>query len=85
MSRITKSWSPWTAANRSIAALASATSPSAPRSSSVSTRTPVAGTQYPSCPASEQIVYRCAHLGMAPSRSPRLARSRAVYTSHDSK
>ena len=62
MSRITSPSSAWAAANRSIAASASATSPSAPRSSSVSTRTPVAGMQDPSCPASEQIVYRCAHL-----------------------
>ena len=40
MSRITRPSSPWAAANLAIAASASVTSPLAPRSSSVSTRTP---------------------------------------------
>jgi hypothetical protein len=53
---------PGAAANRSIAASASMRSPLAPRSSSVSTRTPVAGTQYPSCPDRNRSSI-CAHLG----------------------
>jgi len=48
MSRIAKPSSADAVANRSIAASASTTSPSAPRSSSISTRTPVAGTPHSS-------------------------------------
>ena len=58
------------------------TSPSAPRSSSVSTKTPVAGTPIPAAVPRGTDRRSAARIsGMAPSRSPRLARSRAVYTS----
>ena len=82
MSWITKS-SDGGAANRSIAASSStsATSPSAPRPSSVSTRTPVAGTPHPSSRPSRNKWSTAARMsGMASSRSPRRALSRAEYT-----
>ncbi len=81
MSRITKPSSAGAAANRSIAASASATSASAPRSSSVSTRTPVAGMPHcSSCPWRSRSSTAARMSGMAPSRSPRRALSRAEYT-----
>ena len=48
-------------ANRSIACSASDTSPSAPRSSSVSTKAPVAHSQIPELSPSKQIVHRHPH------------------------
>ena len=81
MSRTTRPSSAGAAANRSIAASASATSPSAPRSSSVSTRTPVAGMPHASTVPSRTRSSRAARMsGMASSRSPRRALSRAEYT-----
>ena len=81
MSRITRPSSAGAAANRSIAASASATSLSAPRSSSVSTRTPVAGMPHTSsCPSRNRWSTAARISGMASSRSPRRALSRAKYT-----
>ena len=81
MSRITRPSSAGAAANRSIAASASATSPSVPRSSSVSTRTPVAGMPHASSRPSRNRWSTAARMsGMASSRSPRRALSRATYT-----
>ena len=54
---------------------------SAPRSSSVSTRTPVAGMPHAQLSCREQIVDGGAHERYAASRSPSRAVSRAVYTS----
>jgi hypothetical protein len=67
MSRIISPSSVGAAANRSIAA--SATSLSAPRSSSVSTRTPVAGTPHPSsCPWRTRSSAAVRMSGIAPSQ-----------------
>ena len=56
-------------------------SASAPRSSNVSTRTPVAGTPHPTSRPSRNRWSTAARMsGMALSRSPRRARSRAKYT-----
>ena len=68
-------------ANRSIASWASARSPSAPRSSSVSTRTPVPQTAYPSRPSWCNSSTARRITGMAASRSPPLALSRAADSS----
>ena len=81
MSRITRPSSAGTVANRSIAAWASATSPSAPRSSSVSTRTPVAWCPTSAAVPAEQMVdggrmtgwpHRGHHA--EPSHAPRICR-----------
>jgi len=82
MSRITRPSSAGAAANRSIAASASARSFSVPRSSRVSTRTPVAGGPHPSSCPSRTIWSTAARMsGIATSLSPRRALSRARYTS----
>ena len=81
MSRMTRPSSAGAAASRSVAASASTTSPSAPRSSSVSTRTPVAGTpNASSCPWRTRWSTAARMSGTASSRSPRRALSRATYT-----
>ena len=76
--RITKPSSAGSAANRATAASASATSPSVPRSSSVSTRTPVAAMPHiNSCPWQNRWTTAARMPVVASSRSPRRAPSRA--------
>ena len=71
ISRITRPSSAGAAANRSIAASASTRSPSAPPSSNVSTRTPVAGIPHASrCPSPNRWSTAERISGIAPSRSP---------------
>ena len=81
MSRTAKPPSAGVDVNRSIAASASATSLSAPRSSSVSTSTPVAVVPHSGSPRWRNRSSVAARIsGRASSRSPRRAFSRARYT-----
>ena len=81
MSRATNPSSADAGANLSIALCACSTSPSAPRSRSVSTRIAVVDTKYPRWPRSFRSAMALLISDMAPSRSPRRACSRAMYTS----
>ena len=69
------------AASRSTAASTSCRSASVPRASSVCTRTSVAGAHHGACPRLNKSSMAARISGRAPSRSPRLALSRAMYTS----